>query len=121
MRLHSKTFKTVLARFRRDRRGQTAVESALVFLVLLITVIGIFDLGQILFIHQTFMERVRGAARYAAVNTFDATAFTNMVLYNQTTVPPGQSSGIFGLTSAMVSVTQSGAGTSLDFHVRQFA
>jgi hypothetical protein len=34
-----------------------------------------------------------------------------MVLYNQTTVPQGASSGVFGLTSDMVSVSTQGAGT----------
>jgi len=90
----------------RRRRGQALVESALVALVFLVTLIGIFDLGQVLFVHQTFVERVRSSARYAVVNTFNETAFKNMVLYNQTTVPEGRTSGIFGLTQAQVSVTQ---------------
>jgi len=90
----------------RRRRGSALVEGALVALVFLVTLIGIFDLGQVLFVHQTFVERVRSAARYAVVNTFNETAFKNMVLYNQTTVPEGRTSGIFGLTQAQVSVTQ---------------
>jgi Flp pilus assembly protein TadG len=98
----------------RSRRGQTLVESALVALVFLVTLIGIFDLGQIFFIHQTFVERVRNAARYAVVNTYDATAFKNMVLYSQPTVPTGRTSGIFGLTADMVTVTRAGAGTNDD-------
>jgi len=96
----------------RRRRGQALVESALVALVFLATLIGIFDLGQIFFVRQTFVERVRGAARYAVVNTFDEAAFKNMVLYNQTTVPAGRTSGIFGLTPAQVSVTQHDANTN---------
>lgn len=97
-----------------DRRGQSVVESAFVLLVLLTTLIGIFDLGQVLFIHQSFVERVRHAARYAVVNSYDPVAFKNMVLYRQTTVPAGQTSGIFGLTPDTVSITHSGAGTNDD-------
>jgi hypothetical protein len=88
------------------------VESALIGLVLLATLIGAFDLGQILFLHQTFVERVRNAARYAVVHSYDAAAFKNMVLYRQPTVPEGQTSGIFGLTADMVSVTRPGVGTN---------
>jgi Flp pilus assembly protein TadG len=93
-------------------RGQSLVESALVALVFLVTLIGIFDLGQIFFIHQSFVERVRKAARYGVVNTFDETAFKNMVLYNQTTVPEGRTSGMFGLTADQISVAQYDTGTS---------
>ncbi len=93
-------------------RGQSLVESALVALVFLVTLIGIFDLGQIFFIHQSFVERVRNAARYGVVNTFNETAFKNMVLYNQTTVPEGQTSGMFGLTADQLTVTQYDTGTS---------
>jgi Flp pilus assembly protein TadG len=92
--------------------GSRLVESALVALVFLATLIGIFDLGQILFVHQAFVERARSAARYAAVNTFDEAAFKNMVLYHQTTVPEGRTSGIFGLTPAQVSVTQHDVNTN---------
>jgi len=95
-----------------DRRGQSAVESALILLVLLTTLIGIFDLGQLLFIHQSFVERVRHAARYAVVNSYDPVAFKNMVLYRQLTVPEGATSGIFGLTAGMVTVTRPGVGTN---------
>jgi len=94
------------------RRGSGLVESSLVALVFLVTLIGIFDLGQIFFVHQTFVERVRKAARYGVVNTFSETAFKNMVLYNQTSVPEGRTSGIFGLTPDMISVTQLDVGTN---------
>jgi len=104
--------RVLLAALLGPRRGQSLVESALVALVFLATLIGIFDLGQIFFIHQTFVERVRNTARYAVVNTYDETAFKNMVLYNQPTVPEGRTSGIFGLTASMVSVSQPGVGTT---------
>ncbi len=94
------------------RRGQAAVEAAMVMLVFLATLIGIFDLGQCLFIHQTFVARARSAARYGVVRDYDEAAIRNMVLYGQPSAPEGETSGIFGLTVAMVNVTQAGSGTS---------
>ncbi len=94
------------------RRGQATLEAAFVILVFLATLIGIFDIGQVLFVHQTFVARVRSAARYGVVRAYDADAIRNMVLYGQPAAPAGASNGIFGLTAAMVSVSQMDAGTS---------
>ena len=96
----------------RDRKGQTIVEAALVTLVFLATLIGIFDLAQVLFIHQTFVARARSAARYGVLNPDNTDGIQNMVLYGQTTVPSGQTSGIFGLTSAMVTASRIDTGTN---------
>ena len=92
-------------RARRNQRGQGAVEAALVTLVFLAILIGIFDLGQVLFIHQTFVARARSAARYGVVNTSDVDAIRNMVLYGQPAAPTGTAPGIFGLKASMVSVS----------------
>ena len=91
------------------KRGQAISEGALVTLVLAAVVIGIFDLGLVLFIHQTFATRVRSAVRYAVVNTYDETVIKNMVLYGQ---PTARASGAFGLTAAMVSVVKTVVGTN---------
>jgi hypothetical protein len=99
---------------RRRQRGQAAVEAALVALVLVVTLIGIFDMGQVFFIHQTLVERVRNAGRYSAVHAYDPAAFTNVVLYNQPAAPEGSTSGIFGITPAMVEVARHDEGTSDD-------
>lgn len=104
----------------RRSRGQSLVESALVLLVYLVLLIGILDVGQVLFIHQTMVERTRAALRFGAVqDPFNADAVRNMVLYNQPTVPgagdyepeylgdrdaPPPVPGIFGLMPAMVDV-----------------
>lgn len=86
------------------------LEGALVTLILAAVLIGIFDLGLVLFIHQTFVARVRSAVRYAVVNTYDVTAITNMVLYGHPTA--GTAGGMFNLTAGMVSVSRQDAGTS---------
>jgi hypothetical protein len=91
------------------KRGQAIVEGALVTLVFAAVLIGIFDLGLILFIQQTFTTRVRSAVRYGVVNTYDETAIKNMVLYGQ---PTAGATGVFGLTASMVSVAETGLGTN---------
>jgi hypothetical protein len=90
-------------------RGQAMIEGALVTLILAVVLIGIFDLGLVLFIHQTFATRVRSAVRYGVVNTYDPVVITNMVLYGQ---PTAGTTGVFGLTAAMVSVARTDVGTN---------
>ncbi len=94
------------------RQGSAGLEAALVTLVFVAMLIGIFDLGQILFVQQTFVARVRSAARYGVVRAYDAEAIRNTVLFGQPAAPEGMTSGIFGLTPGMVSVTRSDVGAS---------
>jgi hypothetical protein len=101
-------------RILKNRRGHSVLEGALVTLVFLATLIGIFDLAQVLFIHQTFVARARSAARYGVLNPDNADGIRNMVIYGQTTVPPGPPSGIFGLTSGMVTVSRRDSGANED-------
>ncbi len=99
-----------------NRRGQGALEAVLVLLVFVAMLLGVFDIAQLTFTHQTLTARARSAARWAVVNPFDATAAENMVLFNQPTVPTGQTTGPFGLTRSMVSVVRPSAsiGTAED-------
>jgi Flp pilus assembly protein TadG len=88
----------------RRRRGSALVEGSLIFVLALGLLICLIDIGQIMFIHQTVTDRVRSAARWAAVNAYDATQITNMVLYNSTTAPQGGAGALFGMTSSNVAV-----------------
>src|SRR5665213_1371339 len=89
--------------------GNVIVETALVFLVFACLLLGAFDFGQFLFIHQALVERARYAASWGAISDpTNATAITNMVLYNS---PTGSGPGYFNLTAANVLVTNPGAGT----------
>ena len=111
---------------KKRERGSVFVETALVFTTLAFMLIGTFDFGQFLFIHQALVERARNAARWGAVNDpTNQTAIQNMVMYNQPTAPGGQGGGgngwgdqnsnapgYFGLTSDMVQVTTPGSGTN---------
>jgi hypothetical protein len=95
------------------RRGSTLVESSVVLMLFLVIVIGVLDAGQILFFHQFLTERVRSGARYAVVHAYDATAVANLVAYADPAPAPG-TTGLFGLTAAMVQVNHYNAGTSAD-------
>jgi hypothetical protein len=88
------------------------VETSLVLLVALALIIGIMDLGQILFLRQSVQERVRAALR-AGVITYDPESIKNIVLYGKADPPDGARPS-FHLTSAMVSVTRLNANESSD-------
>jgi len=101
-----------VARRQRTSRGNVMVESALIFLMFFSLLIGVFDFGQFLFIHQSLVERVRSAARWGAINNpSDSAAITNMVLYNQAATPPTGTAGYFSLNAGNVFVTTPGVGT----------
>jgi len=85
------------------------LELAFIFLVFLCLLMGAFDFGQFLFIHQALVERARYAARWGMTSTGATTTdIQNMVVYGQTTAG---SNGYFGLTPSMVVVTFSNANT----------
>lgn len=90
-------------------RGHVILESGLSLLTVLSLLIGVFDFAQFLYIHQALVERARSAARWGAINSpSNTTAVQNMVIYNSTSAG---TSGYFGLTSSMVSVTTPDSGT----------
>jgi len=98
----------MLGRFRNIRRprrkGSTFVEGALVLSVVIFTLIGIADLGQVLVLHQGLVERVRAGARWAVVNPFDSTQIKNVVVYNNP-APANDASALLMLNPTMVSAT----------------
>ncbi len=94
-----------------NRRGQALVESVLVLLLFSATLIGTLDFGQLLFTHQSMVERVRNALRWAVVNPYDGSGdqIANMILYNKPTSSDG--SGFMGMTRSNVQVIYT-AGTA---------
>ncbi len=94
----------------RARRGSGSIEAALVMALFVFTLMGIIDVGQVLVLHQGLVERARAGARWGVVNNFDATAITNVVLYNTPTPAPG-SQPLLNLTASMVTATQHAANT----------
>src|SRR5207247_7845746 len=79
-------------KLRKTQHGQAMLESALVLLLLLVVLIGIVDMGQFLYFHQSLTERARAAARYGAVNTYSSPglAIQNVAIYNN---PAGDANG----------------------------
>lgn len=95
------------------RRGSGMLETALLSMIFSAMLIGTFDFGQFLFVHQALVERARSSARWGALkNGAELTATRNMVLYNQATVPSISPNPYFGLEPSMVTVTLDGAGTN---------
>jgi hypothetical protein len=85
------------------------LELAFIFLVFLSLMMGCFDFGQFLFIHQALVERARYAARWGmATSGATPTQIQNMVVYGQSSAG---SNGYFGLTPSMVVVTSSNPNT----------
>ena len=98
----------------RKNRGSAMVESALILVIFISTLLAILDFGQFLFFHQVLTERVRHATRYAALNWdrgCQSDCVKNLVVYNSTTA---RHNGIAvpQLTPASVSVT--GPNNSMD-------
>lgn len=88
------------------------VESALVFLAFSVILIGAFDFGQFLLVHQALVERARYAARWGAIHDpADSASITNMVLYRQAQVPLTGAHPYFNLSPENVHVTSQGSGT----------
>jgi len=89
------------------RHSLDHLESALIFGPFMFMLIGVFDFGQFLYLHQALTERARSSARYGAMQQ---QAFTsdlqqrvqNMMIYNQ---PTASGNPYFGLTPSMVNVT----------------
>jgi Flp pilus assembly protein TadG len=95
----------------RTSKGSVFIETALIFIVFAGMLIGAFDFGQFLFIHQALVERARYAARWGAINDpTDSASITNMVLYYQATTPPS-GTPYFNLTASNVTVTNPDSGT----------
>ena len=83
------------------RRGVTLVESVLVLFLFIFVLIGILDMGTILFTYQGLVHRVQAGARYGIVNTYDETKIKNVVAYGD---PDGGTNPFFEITSDLISV-----------------
>jgi hypothetical protein len=74
------------------------VEATLVLLVFFTMLLDVIDCGQVLFAHQSLVERVRAAVRWGVVHPWNgAEPVVNLVLYNQTEVPGGDAIAFLGL------------------------
>jgi Flp pilus assembly protein TadG len=87
------------------------VEGGLILLLFLGFLIGTLDFAQVLYFHQTLVDRARAAARYAAVHPTDTAGVKNVAVYNAAS-PSGTPIPVLpGLLTSMVSLSNSGTGT----------
>ena len=72
------------------QRGQSLIEGTFVLLVFFSLLIGVVDCGQVLFAHQSLVERVRSAVRWGSLHPYDGSGdqVANMILYNRGMVGP---------------------------------
>ena len=108
-----------MQRRRRRQKGNAMVETALTFLVFFTLLLGLVDIGQMLFLHQSLVERVRNAVRWGSVNNYDPTSMQNLVLYG-TTSPEQNAAPFWGLSASNVTVTNPNCGSNpnIDCHIK---
>ena len=87
------------------------VETALILLTFILMLIGTIDFGQVIYFHQSLVERARAAARYGAINPTDTTGIQNIAVYNTATTSGSPTPVLPGLTTAMVTPSNTGANT----------
>jgi hypothetical protein len=74
---------------RRGSRGQSLVETTLILGAFMALILGMVGVGQMLFVRQALAERAQDAARWGALNSYDAPAIRNLVLYGTATPSVG--------------------------------
>jgi TadE-like protein len=97
---------TRLDRQRRSRRrGQSLIEATLVLVVFFTFLLGVVDCGQVIFAHQSLVERVRSAVRWGVLRPWQGQEpILNMVLYGRPEAPSEDAPGYLGMTPANVEV-----------------
>lgn len=74
------------------------VEATLVLFIFFTLLLGVIDCGQVLFAHQSLVERVRAAVRWGVVHPWNgAEPVVNLVLYNQPEAPGAHTTAFLGL------------------------
>lgn len=72
---------------KRRERGNVLLETSLVVTLFVLLVAGIFDLGRVLYIEQTLEERVRAAARFAALHPDDEAGIRRVAIASEAAPP----------------------------------
>jgi len=89
----------------RNERGQSMVEATLVLMVFFTMLLGVIDCGQVIFAHQSLVERVRSAVRWGTVHSWQGKdPIVNLVLYNQIEAPRDNTATFLGLKPENVMV-----------------
>lgn len=89
----------------RHQRGQSLIESVIVLLIFLAMLFGVMDCGQVLFAHQSLVERVNASLRWGTTHSWQGPEpVVNLVLYNQTEEPHDSREAYLGLKPENVAV-----------------
>jgi hypothetical protein len=92
---------------RTGTRGQSLVETTLILAAFMGLILGMVGVGQKLFVRQALAGRTEDAARWGALNPFDAARIRNLVLYG-TTAPSNGATAFAGLAEEEVVVGNPG-------------
>jgi TadE-like protein len=107
---------------RKAERGATVAEFAVVSAFFFMMIFGIIEFGRLLYTHNALTDAARRGARYAALNTENATCVRNVVIYGErsnqigprpTCTPIGPAL-VYGLDSPDVTIDVHYEGVDLD-------
>lgn len=87
----------------RKQRGLTAVETAIVGMVVLITLFGVFEVARVFYVMSALEEATRRGARMAAVCPVNDIAIREIAIFNNSG-GGGTSPAVFNLTTGNVRV-----------------
>ena len=97
--------------------GQSLVESALVVITVLATIVFIIDCGHLMLMENFITERVRETARAAAVNNWTTTQIGKFLVYNDAN-STSTGAGYMGLTTSEVTASYLGTSGTPDYRVQ---
>jgi Flp pilus assembly protein TadG len=92
---------------RRGERGQSLVETALILVAFMSLLLAMTAIGEKLYVRQELTQRAHDAARWGALNRYDADAIRNLVRYG-TTAPANDAGAFDSLKPTDVVVTNPG-------------
>src|SRR4051812_25956579 len=86
-------------------RGQSLIEGTFVMLVFFALLLGVADVGQTVVAHQCLVERVRSAARWGSIHTWEGPdPVMNVILYGQPEAPNPAKDAFLGLKPENVQI-----------------
>lgn len=83
------------------------MELAIGALVFFIALFGVLELSRLMWTHNALADATRQGARWASINSQDATNVKNMVVYGTTSPGAGAKPVVYGLTTSNVEVAYS--------------
>ena len=83
------------------QKGAALVESSLVLVMFIVSMVGIMDFAQFLYLHQAITNRVRGVTRTGGIQGWSAAQIQNRICYG-TDDTPVNANGYFGLRPSNV-------------------